>query len=268
MALSIATHLNTKILDSTDGSISVTTGSYTSVNNSLLVAVVGVLTNDTSTSSNIATANSAMTGWTKRVSIDQAEFDAAYSGCLEMWTKAVATGGSETATWTNSVTTTAGSFDPVRVAFQIFSLTGYDTGTPTGATATDSTLGTSGTGALTLSGSPATSSMVIAARMIHQNGTTNITGTPGSGWTEIYDHDTVAGSEGYACLNTQQRTGSTSTAVAWTEINANGQSAFGEAVGLALEIVAATGGDVSAALTSSVATTGRGTPPPVISIEL
>jgi hypothetical protein len=273
MALALTTRLNTKLLDSTSGTVSVTTPSpFTPSDSSLLVVVVGLLGLHSPGGDVPATASSTLSGgsltWTKRVSGNTGDIDTFYGGLHEIWTAPVTTGASMTLTWANSGDQ-IGASDATRVALQVFDLTGYDTSTPTGGTASDTTLGTSGSGPLTLSGAPASDSVVIASRYINQNGTTNITATAGSGWSEIYDHDAVSGSEGYACLETQQRTGSTSTSVSWVEINANAQAVFGEAIGLALEIkAAAVGGDEEDALSGSASTAGHGTASPVFSIGL
>ena len=263
-------HINTKVLDSTDGSISATVPSFTPQANSIVVIAVHCLQFGDAVTDVIGHANSGLTGgltWTKRIGVDSGPMGTNFSMCAEFWTAEV--GGSPSAiapVWTNSVNSRS-SNDAARVAFQVFSQTGYDTGSPIGATASDATLGTSGTGAMTLSGAPASSSYVYAARGIAQDGTTDITATPGSGWTEVYDVATVTGSEGYSCLETQERTGSTSTSVVWTEINANAQAVFGQALGVAIEIKMASSG-VDVAMSGSASTVGIGTQSPVFSIGL
>ena len=264
-------HVNTKVLHSTDGAISATIPSFTPQANSIVCVVVHVLCVGASAPDVIAHANSSLTGgltWTKRVGVDGGAMSFNYSMCTEFWTAEV--GGSPSAiapVWSNTIASASGTNDAARVAFHVFSRTGYDTGSPIGANASDATLGTSGTGAMTLSGAPATSSYVYAARGIAQDGTTDITATAGSGWTEVYDVATVTGSDGYACLETQERTSSTSTSVAWTEINANSQAVFGEALGVAIEIKMASSG-VDVAMSGSSSTVGIGTQSPVFSIGL
>jgi hypothetical protein len=243
-------HLNTKLLDSANGTLSVTSGSFTPQSNSLLVVVIGVMAcTDASGPPVIDTANSSLSGgsltWTRRIGVNSGGMSFSYSRCLEIWTAPVGTAASMTLNWTNTFDQgTFATTEATRVAVQAFSYTDYDTGTPTGATCSDSTLSTSGTGAMTLSGSPASSSWVVLAREINQDGTTDITATPdtGGGFAEIYDVPAVTGSEGYACMETQERTGSTSTSVEWDDINANAQTVFGEAIGVGLEIKASGGG--------------------------
>jgi len=264
-------HVNTKVLYAVAGAISATVPSFTPQANSIVVIVVHCIGLGNSVADLVATANSGLTGgltWTKRIGVDSGAMGFAYSMCAEIWTAEV--GGSPSAiapVWSNSVNSSS-NLDNARVAFQVFSRTGYDTGSPIGATASSATLGTSGTGAMTLSGAPASSSYDYAARGIAQeDGTTDITATPGSGWTEVYDVATVTGSEGSACLETQERTGSTSTSVAWTEINANAQAVFGQALGVAIEIKMASSG-VDVAMSGSSSTVGIGTQSPVFSIGL
>lgn len=243
-------HVNTKLLDTTNGAISVTSASFTPQANSLLVVDINCLANVAS--GTIDTANSTLAGgslaWTKRTSANSGAMGFNYSQCVEQWTAPV--GGSPssmTLNWQNTYNA-ASSSDAVRVAVQAVSHTGYDTGSPIGAIASDATLGTSGTGAMTLSGAPASSSIVHAMRGVTQDGTTDITATADTsdGFSEVYDNPTVSGSEGYTCMQSQERTGSTSTGVAWDEINVEAVAVFGEALGLAIEIkmAAAPAGDL------------------------
>jgi hypothetical protein len=85
---------------------------------------------------------------------------------------------------------------------------------------------------MTLSSTPAATSITLAARAILQSSTDDTLATPGSGWLECIDQ---ARSQGYGDLETQIRENSTSTSVAWTDVNdsnigVNSGSPFGVAV--------------------------------------
>lgn len=230
--LSRTDHINSKV--STTGTGNAVSASFTPPDNSLLVAVINPMCH--SSAGNVATANSSVSGgsltWTKRVSIDSGALGFSYSHCLEIWTAPVTTGGSMTVTHANTLD--CDGADGRKTAFQIFSYTGYDTGTPTGALITGSAL-SDPTGALTLSGAPSTSSVVIASRSFQPDAASDVTATPGDGWTEIYDN--ASGAVGFSCLETQERTGSTSDSVAWTDINDQNTAVF-STLGAALEILA------------------------------
>jgi len=236
MSLSRSSHINSKV--STTGTGNAVTASFTPQDNSLLVAICNPMAH--ASGGNIAAANSTVSGgsltWTKRLSIDSGALGFSYSHCLEIWTAPVTTGASMTVTHANTLD--CNGADGRKTAFHIFSYTGYDTGTPTGATVTGSSL-SDPTGALTLSAAPASDSMVVASRSFQPDAASDVTASPGSGWTEIYDN--ASGATGYSCLETQERTGSTSTSVAWTDINVEDTAVFGT-LGAAIEIKAAAGG--------------------------
>jgi hypothetical protein len=119
--------------------------------------------------------------------------------------------------------------------FCVVDYTGYDTGTPTGATATGTDADGLGTGAITLSGTPAATSQVIAAVM-HTVNSGVVTSTEGSGWTELSDDNVSAWSH----METQVKLNVGGTTVSWTEIGATGTP--DTAVMCALEILEAGGG--------------------------
>jgi len=119
----------------------------------------------------------------------------------------------------------------------VVAYTGSNTSTPTGATATDSATVTNGAESLTLSAAPASDSEVIAARLLEASGAGTVLAAEGSGWTEVYDS---SADDEYG-LESQIRTGSTSTDVPWVDIQ-NGTATIARGVALALEIMAAAGG--------------------------
>ena len=130
-----------------------------------------------------------------------------------------------------SGTGTSGS-DPTRVNIQVVAFTGYDTVNPVGATASGSSLGMAAA-SITLSAAPATNSVVVATKGTVDNNNTNSLATPGTGWTEIFDQAT---SYGYGDMETQTRTGSTSTNVSWNNMTDPAGADVWESSALAIEI--------------------------------
>jgi hypothetical protein len=136
------------------------------------------------------------------------------------WTKAVQIGGSgawnvASTIWTAPFTSGAafditldcGSVDIYRYQGGVYYLTGYNTGTPTGATASDASLSVNQS--MTLSGTPASTSQVIGVIAVD---TSSDPIDPGSGWTELHE---VGAPDDNLVTETQHRGGSTSTTVAW-----------------------------------------------------
>jgi hypothetical protein len=105
-----------------------------------------------------------------------------------------------------------------------------------GATASGSDADGDGVGSLTLSGSPASSSIVLAYAQSISNGGTANTLTAGTGWSEIAQ----AGVNDWTSWQSQERTGSTSTGVGWDDLAATGNP--GGATLIAVEIISAASG--------------------------
>ena len=230
--LSRSDHLNTKIKlnNNMDG----TTGSFTPQDNSLLVVVVS-LVYDPAVSFAVTISGGSLT-WTERVTAINGPSSNYYER-LSIFTAPVSTAASMTISVNGN---SSGGADSPIASVQAFSFTGYNTGTPTGATATDANGLADGENAMTLSGSPASSSVVIAARSWTADSANNETATPDTsgGWAEIYDNVPLTGFSGYTCLQSQARTGSTSTDVRWDDTADNGTGFFTGAA-VALEIQAA-----------------------------
>lgn len=217
--------LNTKILSANgfDLPLTGTSGAFNPPDNSVLFVVLAINCETNAQGDTFGTATTmsdsinGTTGWT-RVSTLLIETDDFFEHLLEVWRRDIVTGASMTVTPSNP---TADSFtvSVPRIAMQIFAYEDVNA-TPVGATASDSTL-SDPTGAMTLSGTPAASSHVIAARTLYMDDTADTTATPdtGGGFSEIYDNAASAGDPGFLTLQTQIRTGSTSTGVEWDDIN-------------------------------------------------
>lgn len=213
-----------------------TTGSFTPPDSSLLVVAVGLVENNGSTTdpSTAITLSGGSLTWTARIAI--ASSPTSFPTGIRVFTAPVTTGTSMTLT-AGSGGRAAGMYAVSAVAY-----TGYDTGTPTGATASgQQNGGFSGPptpASLTLSGAPSTTSESFAAVAMDKS---VIGVTPGSSpttWTEI--HDTMQNTD-WGGLETEVRTASTSTSVSWDDLRSGGGALFNFAA-VALEIRAAPAG--------------------------
>jgi hypothetical protein len=204
----------------------VTTAAFTPNNNSLLVAFLFCVDFADGMDGLSPTVSGGSLTWTERVSIKWSASDGGNNGYyIGIWTAPVSSG--------SSMQITGGVTGVDEVLLQVVDFTGYDTGSPTGVTASNKDDG-SGPGAGlpfsgTLSGAPASNSYVVAAS--GSDSPSQYT-TPGSGFTEIYKN-TTSTSDIYD--EVEERTGSTSTAVEWASAT---NFIFGMG-GVALEIKAA-----------------------------
>jgi hypothetical protein len=198
---------------------------FVTSDNSLLVAIITVMQNGGATdpSSDITLSSSPTLTWTRRHYTGDAT---EWSRGIAIFTAPVTTGASTT------LTADCGARNIWVYHAHVIGYTGYDTSTPTGATANSTgSLGTDGAASITLSGAPASTSEVVSTKLNAADSGTCYT-LEGSGWTELADE----GSDNY--IQTQVRGGSTSTTVAWQDLN-NGSGTLANAIALALEIRAA-----------------------------
>ena len=117
-----------------------------------------------------------------------------------------------------TLTIGSGGIDMQFYAVSVVAYTGYDTGSPIGATGSllvEDTGAPDGAQSFTLSGAPATTSEVVGAITLDKDA---VGTTPGGDFTEI--HDLQSGGSGG--IQSQIRTGSTSTTVAWVDTNTGG----------------------------------------------
>lgn len=232
MALSI-TALSDSGATASGGSAS--SAAFTSVNNSLLVAFVEVGIDTSSGNLSAASGWTAAGGgltWTNQVSATDNHKGNWPTGCA-IFTAPVTTGASTTLT-VSGLGTTGTTY----VRFRVNYATGYNTSTPTGATASNTNIG-SGAISLTLSGAPAASSIVFAG-IGDQNSNGTQTGiTAGSGWTVLNAYEDL--NSNFSIDASQYNTGTTSTNVPWQAACA-GDTIWTQAA-IALEIIAAAGGE-------------------------
>ena len=222
--------------------LSTTTGSFTPSNNSLLVVFVCAVDGGGAIDINAGTVSGGSLTWTQRLRqglrdnadasmISPPAPNAGYRTYLEVWTAPVTTGASMTVTASN-----ANAVGESHIMQHVLEATGHDTSSPIGASIIGTTSAFNGAASVTLSGSPAATSVVVAGRYFNPY-SADTTATPGSGWTEVYDNaDGDAG--GYLSLQTQFKLNVGSTSVDWTDINVGDDAGFLKTIGAALEILA------------------------------
>lgn len=189
--------------------INETTTSFTTSDDTLLVAMIGASNQTNALTGNLTVSGGSLT-WTRRVTIG-ADYISTYYNTTEIWTAPVTTGASITLDIDSSVA--AGSAFGAHLQYTIWEVENYDS---TGATATG-TFDASGSHSITLSASPATTSLVFAARSMIATVGNGTSATPGGGWTELMDVNHT--NTGLLSLQAQERDGSTSTTVNWSEIS-------------------------------------------------
>lgn len=224
------------------------TGNYTSAaftppSSSLLVVAAVFVQNSGTTDPTSAFQISDSGGHTWTQAVTTVVSPTSFPTCVKIWYTQITTGASTTVTLT-----TAGR-PSISYAVSVVAYTGYDTTTPVGATATGTQNG-GFTGppdpvTITLSGAPASTSEVIAAVGMNKSAAS---ATEGSGWTELHDVTNTAG----CSLESEARTGSTSTSVQWADLRSGGGALFNFAA-VAAEIKEASGGS---AVTVTDVTTG------------
>lgn len=213
------------------GTSSYSSGSFTPPNNSLIVALVGgqAWPGSVPSAASPFTCTGGSLTWTRRLIATTASNG--WPSQLELWTAPVTTGASMTITVDHASATMGGWL------IHAIAITGYDTGSPIGASATNNSFTTDGAASLTLSGAPASDSVVIAARLFQMDTAGGSSANPGSGFTEIYDTSV----NDWASMESQRRDGSTSTSVPWADVDATGTT-IATSVALAIEIKAASTG--------------------------
>lgn len=176
MALSL--NIRATVENATDGNNpSVTTGSFTPSDSSLLVAVALSQNLDVGADGVLSITGGSLT-WTSRANVTGAG-DLSMIG--RIWTAPVTTGVSMTAQVTGSNTFGA-------VALAVVDLTGYNVADPIGATLAAHTGSRSGAYSPALSGTSAADSIVIAGGVGDFG-----TATKGAAWTDVYDYQSTTG---------------------------------------------------------------------------
>lgn len=215
------------------GTLSVTSSAFTPSNSSLLIASIGVVNGPAGgdVQTGLVVTGGGWT-WTRRLGPNGGTISG-YTAAHEIWTAPVTTGASMTINVAHAGINSVA--DPAHVQFNVVDITGYETSTPIGGTASDLSTDT-GSKSITLSSSPATTSIVFASRLFQSNGGDSLA-TVGSGWTELYDLT----DNGYASLQSQYRGSSTSSSVDWVDLVESAETSWLTSC-LALEIIVLGGG--------------------------
>jgi hypothetical protein len=220
------------------GTGSFTTTSFTPTADSLLV--VAVYPDCAASGQNILgslTINDSvgLTWGSPLVSVQDNSTSGTTSAAMAIWTAEV--GSSPTSM---TVTFDDGAIDVFCYSYSIVDLTGYDTGTPVGATGSQFEFVQAAADAWSwsLSGAPATTSIVFAAVGVSLNSGSAMAVTEGAGWSEIHD---VVSSVPNLNIQSQQRSSSTSTTVAWVDTDAGASETTWTRIGAAVEVKESTG---------------------------
>lgn len=180
-----------------------TTGSFTPPNNCLLVVAVS-LERENGAHTGVAISDSTGLTWTSHVSA--VADDGVWFFDLSLWTAQVGTAASMTVTVSETTSNDA-------VHLQVFAVVGHHVQNPVGATANVNDT-TDETCAMTLSSAPKGDSLVVAARCLGVSSGSS-SATPGVGWWELSDENISS----WHKLAAQARFGSSSAAVAWTDVD-------------------------------------------------
>lgn len=220
----VRTNLLGQITNST-GTTNFTTSAFTPANSSLLV-VAGVFVENAAlsdpTSAFVISDSLGTLTWTQQLTAVVSP--TSFPTLIKIWTTPITTGASMT------VTLSTGGLNRLGYAVSIVCYTGYDTSTPIGTTLTSIQNGGFGTApnpiSLTLPQAPLATSEVFAAIGIDKS-TANT--TPGSTFTEIHD---VTDTANDVSLESEVRTGSTSTTVDWVDLRPGGGNLFNYAAAI------------------------------------
>lgn len=214
-----AAELGTSAANLTTGTLNVPNGE--------LVVIIAQSTNDGGEENPAALISVDDTGadlvWTPRASIDAGASED-FASAVKFWT-AVSNGTPFTVT----VSKTGTQFGRLRIS--PYSYSGYDTGSPIGAILQAVSNVSDGSYAPSLSGSPLSSSEVLAALSGAVNGG-NVNVDVGTGWSELYDAPQIEWNSNQG----QSRTGSTSAVVTWNDIAVGGSGYYHNPVVAGIEI--------------------------------
>ena len=181
------------------------TNNFTPPNNCLLVVFVAIGGGASTTIADPTISGGGLT-WTKQASaLDNSR--SSYPSGATIFTAPVTTGALMSLTLGQSASNPA-------LSVHVNAVTGYNTSSPVGATATGTSLG-NGAISITLSGTPSSSSLLFAGIQDFCNGLAQTGITEGSGWTIRNAFESVQAFQ----VNdaTQYRTGTTSTTVPWQQ---------------------------------------------------
>lgn len=216
------TNLLGQITSGNFGTGNFTSTAFTPASSSLLVVGGAFVENNGTTTDSTSVFQISDSGghtWTQQVTA--IANPTAFCSLIKVWTTPIVTGASITVTLTTSGRT-AGLYGISAVCY-----TGYNTGTPVGGTITGiqtSGFATPAPFTMTLSAAPATGDEVFGFVFADKSTTGT---TQGSTFTEIDDLNNV----NWGSLESEVRTGSTSTTADWVDLRPGGGSLFSVAAG-------------------------------------
>jgi hypothetical protein len=188
---------------------------FTPATGSILVAAVEVgFTSSAGTwDPTIADDNADGGTWTQRASNTTA---GGWTSGIRVWTRPVITGASMSVTFDQGSVDVGGGY-----AVSIIEYSGQDSGTPQFGATAKTAAAVDGADSVTLTATPTVDDEVIGFLGREMN-TGTATSTPGSTFTEIQEFTTSAG----CGMETEIRTGSTSTTVDWVDLNTAADDLF------------------------------------------
>ncbi len=211
------------------------TNAFTPPDNSLLVVGVSIIENNGTTTDPLSAITVSGGGWTYTGGPGVSVSPTSYPTATKIFTAAVGTGASMT------LTIGTGGRAIGEYAVSVVAYTGYNTGAPTGATATGSQnggfSGPPSPFSITLSAAPASTNEVFAVAGMDKSAAGATPGTAGT-WTEVDDLTNTD----WGGLESEVRTGSTSTTVDWADLRSGGGALFNvAAVAVEVKVAAAAG---------------------------
>lgn len=227
MALSQTVRLNARVVDNGafGGSGDFTSGSFTTVANSLLVAFVMIDHQAAFTEADIPTPTTGGENWTKvRSAFNTGR---TFSADVILYIKDNASSGSKTFAMSgaSSWDTAPGSIDLLIYEYTGAAAVASQTATGVSSTSTSDSARDPGTQTITLPETPASTSYLHGA-FASDTDQSSATVTPGTSWTE--DHERASGGTfgPYLVSETQSRTGTTTTSVTWNDLSAGGNQIY------------------------------------------
>lgn len=230
MALARTTRIGTASATSI-GTAAYTTTSFTPADGSILVAAAFVGFSSANGTWAPTISDTAGGTWTQRASVSSTA--GGWASGIRVWTRPVVTGASMTVSFDQGAVSVDGGY-----AVSIIEFTGQDGTTPQFGATAKVAAGTDGADNVVLTATPATADYALGflGRDMNSGTATSSPGATGP-FTELQDFTTSAG----VGMESEERTGSTSTTVDWADLN----TAAGDLFRIALAtigITAATGG--------------------------
>lgn len=223
MALSARSSLLQQESSASHGTGSFVSSSFTPTNGALVVAIIfasgenddGLEGTDITHSNSLSLATTAITHTTSSPGYGYGIRAFRFTG----------TGASMT------ITADAGAFNVHKYRISVYEYTGHDTSTPIGGIGTGSDANGTGAASLTLNATPASTSDTLAFCLTTLATANSGAVTPGADFSELFDTNENA----WQLFQGQGRTGSTSTTVAWVDVNTGPATGVGAAM-LAFEV--------------------------------